>query len=420
MNILVIGAGGREHAIIWALHKSPNTKTIFANPGNAGIDEIATNVSFDYLNKEALQTFCNENAIELVVVGPEAPLVEGVSDLCEAINVPVFGPSKRAAVLEESKEFTKDFCIKYNIPTAAYQSFSQAEPAKAYINECGVPIVVKADGLAAGKGVIIAQTTEEAHQAVDEMLAGKFGEAGNRIVIEECLEGEEISVFALCDGKHAVLFGSAQDHKRVGEGDTGPNTGGMGTYSPAPIMTPELEQIIMEQFIQPTIDGMAQEDRAFKGVLFAGFMITESGPKLLEYNVRFGDPETQSLMVRLESDLPELMLAAANGELAGKTVQLSSQAALCVVLAANGYPGAYQKGTEIKNLSRAESEQVIIFHAGTKKGKQGKILASGGRVLGVTAKAATVKEAQQKAYQAVDTIDWSDGFCRRDIGWRAA
>ena len=419
MNILVIGSGGREHALMWAISKSPKCDTIYAMPGNAGTDKIAKNVSVSPENHDDVIEFCNDKNISLVVIGPEAPLVEGLTDSLEKANIPVFGPSKAAAQLEGSKDFTKKVCDKYNIPTAAYETFTNADAAKEYVKKQGTPIVVKADGLAAGKGVILAQNEQEAFDAIDDILVkNQFGDAGSSIVIEEFLTGEEISVFALVDGNTALYFGSAQDHKAVGEGDKGPNTGGMGTYSPAPVMNGALQKQIMEESIIPTVNGLKKDKMPYKGVLFAGFMLTKNGPVLLEFNVRFGDPETQSLMARLDSDLVELLLASANGDLSGKTVKLKDEAAVCVVMAANGYPASYKKGSIIKNLDAA-GENAIIFHAGTKLDEQGNITANGGRVLGVTATGKNVTEAQNNAYEAVDEIDWPEGFCRRDIGWRA-
>lgn len=421
MNILVIGSGGREHALIWKLSQSPDCDKIFAMPGNGGISKIAENVSVSPSNHDDVIAFCNDNNVEFVMVGPEAPLVEGLVDSLEAANILVFGPSKVAARLEGSKDFTKKACDNYNIPTAAYQTFTDAELAKKYVEEQGAPIVVKADGLAAGKGVILAQNNDEAFAAIDDMLINnQFGEAGSAVVIEELLEGEEISVFAICDGNTALYFGSAQDHKAVGEGDTGPNTGGMGTYSPAPVMNAALQQEIMEKAINPTIEGMKKDGMPYKGVLFAGFMVTDQGAKLLEFNVRFGDPETQVLMARLDEDLLPILISSAKGELKEQSIKLKDQTALCVVMAANGYPGSYQKGTPINNLESLESsDDLVVFHAGTKIDENGQLVANGGRVLGVTSLGSSVTETQAKAYNAVDKIDWKDGFCRRDIGWRA-
>ncbi|MCD6035985.1 MAG: purD [Rickettsiales bacterium] len=420
MKILVIGSGGREHALIWALKKSPKVSHIYAAPGNAGTKDLAQNVFLAIGNHEEVIEFCRKNDVGLVVVGPEAPLVAGIVDDLEKAGIPTVGPSAAAAQLEGSKGFTKAFCDRHNIPTAAYGRFEDAASAKAYVKKQGLPIVVKADGLASGKGVIIAHSEEEAFDAIDTILGGKFGDAGSSLVVEAFLEGEELSFFALVDGERALAFGSAQDHKAVGDGDTGPNTGGMGTYSPAPLVTPELERDIMTRFIEPTVRGMKAEGNPFKGILFAGFMITKNGPELLEYNTRFGDPETQSLMLRLKSDLFELFYALATGNLSGKTVELEPKAALCVVMAANGYPEDYQKGTVIRGLDKAAAKEgVMVFHAGTRTGDNGEYLANGGRVLGIAAIGSTVVEAQKRAYAAVDVIDWKEGFCRRDIGWRA-
>ncbi|NDF11586.1 MAG: phosphoribosylamine--glycine ligase [Proteobacteria bacterium] len=420
MHILLIGSGGREHALAYALKKSKQVGTLFALPGNAGIHSLCTPVDLKDTDAEGIIAFCKKETIGLVVIGPEAPLVAGLADKLEAAGIPVFGPSAKAAQLEGSKKFTKDLCKKYNLPTGAYDSFTDAASAKKYIDaQNSYPTVIKADGLAAGKGVIIAQNKAEAYKAIDEMFGGKFGDAGKLVVIEEFLDGEEASYFALSDGTTAIAFGSAQDHKRVGDGDTGPNTGGMGTYSPAPCVTKAIDEEVMRTIMQPAITAMKKEGMPFKGVLFAGLMLTKKGPKLIEFNARFGDPETQVLMLRLESDLVELMLACAKGNLEGKTVKLSSKAAVCVVMAAKGYPDTYVKNTEIKNIAQADQmEGVKVFHAGTKR-EAGKILAIGGRVLGVTAIGATVAEAQKRAYSAVDAIHWPEGFCRRDIAWRA-
>jgi phosphoribosylamine--glycine ligase len=421
MNILVIGSGGREHAIIWKLKQSPMCDKIYAMPGNGGIGKVAENVAISPADKAAVVKFCKDKDIGFVMVGPEAPLVDGLINTLEEAGIVAFGPYKAAAQLEGSKDFTKKACDNYNIPTAAYETFSDAAKAKEYVAKQGTPIVIKADGLAAGKGVIIAMSKQEADEAIDDILVKKqFGDAGKCVVIEEFLEGEEISAFALCDGNTALYFGSAQDHKRVGDGDTGLNTGGMGTYAPAPVMNDALEAQVMREAILPTVHGMKKDGMPYKGILFAGFMVTKNGPKLLEFNVRFGDPETQVLMTRLDCDLLPLLVAAAKGDLSGCSVKTKPEAALCVVMAAKGYPGEYKSGTVINKLDEAaELPNVNIFHAGTKIGAGGEVLAAGGRVLGVTATGATVKEAQTNAYKAVDVIDWPEGFCRRDIGWRA-
>jgi phosphoribosylamine--glycine ligase len=419
MNVLLIGGGGREHAMAWALSASPLISKLYAAPGNAGIAELATCIALDMADPAAVLAFVREQEIGFVVIGPEAPLVAGLGDVLAAAGVKHFGPSKAAARLEGSKGFTKDLCREAGIPTGAYGRFGDAASAHAYLAEQSVPIVVKADGLAAGKGVVVAETRAEAEAAIDACFAGAFGAAGAEVVIEEFLEGEEASFFALCDGKHALALATAQDHKRVGDGDTGPNTGGMGAYSPAPVMTPDLVQRTMDEIIRPTVAAMAKRGTPFKGVLFAGLMITAEGPKLIEYNVRFGDPETQVLMMRLESDLLAAMLATADGVLDHFDVRWRSDAALTVVLAAKGYPGTPEKGTEIKGLDAAGTVAgVQIFHAGTRREGE-RLLADGGRVLNVTALGASVAEAQARAYEAIAKIDWPGGFCRSDIGWRA-
>lgn len=372
------------------------------------------------MTQDEVVAFCRSEKIELVVIGPEVPLVEGLSDRLRLENILVFGCSQAAAQLEGSKGFTKDLCRKYHIPTADYECFTDVKNASDYIKRKGVPIVVKADGLAAGKGVTVAKSESEALEAVREIFSGKFGSAGASVVIEEFMEGEEASFFALSDGRIVRAFAAAQDHKTVGDGDTGPNTGGMGTYSPTPIFSDAEQAQVMREIIEPTVAAMAKENMPFVGVLFAGLMMTKQGPKLIEYNVRFGDPETQSIMLRLESDLVPLLLACASGKgLADAEICFSKEVALCVVMASKGYPGDYVRGSEIKNLNAASAlSGVEIFHAGTTE-KNGKILATGGRVLGVCATGKTVEDAQKKAYAAVDTIDWTEGFCRRDIGWRA-
>ncbi len=418
-NVLVIGSGGSEHALCWRLKQSPSVEKVFCAPGNGGIAEDVTCVAFK--TPEEIIEFCKKNAIGLVVIGPEQPLVEGLADKLAAAGIAAFGPSARAAQLEGSKGFMKNICKKYGIPTAAYGYFTDAASAKKFLAGQACPIVVKADGLAAGKGVIIAQDKREAEAAIDDMFTGKIGDSGKSVVIEEFLEGEEVSFFALCDGETAVEFGYAQDHKRAYDGDQGPNTGGMGAYSPAPVMTDALRKTVMQGIIVPTVEAMKKEGCPFKGVLFAGLMLTQQGPKLLEYNARFGDPETQALMMRFDGDLYQVLLACSTKADAGtdETCPFSPQAAVCVVMAAKGYPGTYDKGSVIKGLDKAGAiDGVKIFHAGTEKRGQD-IVATGGRVLGVTALGATIAEAREKAYQAVDAIDWPEGFCRRDIGWRA-
>ena len=422
MRILVVGGGGREHALCWAIAASPLCDRLYCAPGNAGIAREATCVPIGAEDVDALVAFAREEAIDFVVVGPEAPLVLGLADRLSEAGIKVFGPSAKAAELEGSKGFMKDLCAKYGIPSAAYGRFTDADAAKAYLRAQGAPIVVKADGLAAGKGVTVAETLAEAEGAVDAaLIEGAFGDAGAEVVIEECLVGEEASVFALVDGKTTLMLASAQDHKQVGDGDTGPNTGGMGAYSPAPIVTEDLARRVMDEILQPTVHAMREEGRPYKGVLYGGLMITADGPKLLEYNVRFGDPECQVLMTRLKSDLLPALIATSDGLLECFDLRWYDETALVVVLAAKGYPGGYQKGTVIRGIEAAESDQaVVVFHAGTKTGEDGALLANGGRVLGVTALGATAAEAQRHAYAAVDRIDWPEGFCRRDIGWRAA
>ena len=410
MNVLLLGSGGREHAIAIALGKSPLLNQLFVAPGNPGMARLARVAPLDLDDHAAIAAFCKANLIDLVVVGPEAPLVAGIVDDLAAADVKAFGPSKAAAQLEGSKGFSKDFCARFNIPTAAYARFDDAMSAKTYVREKGAPIVIKADGLAAGKGVVVAMSLDEAEAAIDMMFAGRFGAAGASIVIEEFLEGEEASFFALCDGARAMSFASAQDHKRVGEGDRGPNTGGMGAYSPAPVIDDEMSLRVMREIVEPTLKGMAAMGMAFKGVLFAGVMIGEAGPKLIEFNVRFGDPETQAMLPRLEEDLLALMLACVEGRLPERPARLSKLTALSVVLAARGYPDAPRKGGEIKNLQRAEAMPfVAITHAGTRL-EAARLLADGGQVLNVTGLGANITEAQARAYAAIDAIDWPDGF----------
>ncbi len=418
MNILLVGSGGREHAIAHALVKSPRLTRLFVAPGNPGTARVGLNVALDAADHDAVIRFCREEQIALVIVGPEQPLIGGLVDALEAYDILAFGPTQAAARLEGSKGFTKDLCRDYDIPTARYARFSALEPALRYLRENGAPIVVKADGLAAGKGVVVAQTLDEAEQAVQAMFAGAFGQSGAEVVIEECLEGEEASFFAICDGVRALPFATAQDHKRVGDGDTGPNTGGMGAYSPASVVTPDIEARIMNDIIAPTMRAMRDRGAPFKGVLYAGLMLTKEGPKLIEYNCRFGDPEAQVILPRLEDDLLELMLASARGALPLERPRFSPRAALTVVLAAKNYPGTPITGSEIRNVTSAEAiEGVTITHAGTREA-DGRLLAAGGRVLNVTALGESVAEAQARAYAAVDLIDWPGGFCRRDIGWR--
>ena len=418
MNILLIGSGGREHALAWKLAQSPSLEKFYATPGNPGIAQHAEPVTLDIADHDAVVRFCQSKRIDLVVVGPEAPLVDGLGNSLRAADIAVFGPDKAAAQLEGSKGFTKDLCSRANIPTAGYVRTTSAADALKALDGFSIPVVIKADGLAAGKGVIIAETRAEAEAAITDMFDGSFGTAGAEVVIEEFLTGEEASFFAITDGKSVVPFGSAQDHKRVGEGDTGPNTGGMGAYSPAPVLTPALQQQVMEQIIQPTVDTLAAEGTPYSGVLFAGLMLTETGPQLIEYNARFGDPECQVLMMRLESDLAKLLMRTAKGDLAQTSAPVfAPDTALTVVMAANGYPGTPEKGGKIQNLARAEREGAKIFHAGTAE-VDGTLVASGGRVLNVTALGDSATEAQAKAYAAVDQVDFESGFCRRDIGWR--
>ncbi len=420
MDILVIGSGGREHALCWRLKQSASCGQVHCAPGNPGIAQMATCHEVGAEDIDGLVKLAQAIKPDLVVVGPEAPLVAGVADRMRAAGFATFGPGAQAAQLEGSKAFLKDFFARHDIPTAQYKNFTDADAACAYIDAMGAPIVVKTSGLAAGKGVTVAMTTDEAKQAAREMLSGAlFGDAGLEIVIEEFLDGEEISYFAICSGRDFVPLGSAQDHKRVGDGDTGPNTGGMGAYSPARLMTPALEQQIIERCIKPTLKGMADEGNPFHGVLFAGVMVSGGQARLLEYNVRFGDPECQTLMLRLEGDFAQMLMDAAKGQLKAQEFSMRDDVAVCVVMAAKGYPGAYAKGGVIAGFEKAEADGAIVFHAGTKADAQGRVVANGGRVLGVSAKGASVGAARDAAYKAVDAIEWADGFCRRDIGWRA-
>jgi phosphoribosylamine--glycine ligase len=419
MNILLLGSGGREHALAWKLAQSSLCDRLYAAPGNPGIAEHAELVPLDAADHGAVVAFCEAQRIGLVVIGPEAPLVDGLADTLRAAAFPVFGPSRAAAQLEGSKGFTKDLCARAGIPTAGYVRVTSEAEALSALERFGIPVVIKADGLAAGKGVTVAMTRGEADEAIRDIFAGRFGEAGAEAVIEEFLEGEEASFFALTDGSTILPFGSAQDHKRVGEGDTGPNTGGMGAYSPAPVLTPMLEGEAMARIVAPTVQAMADEGMPYSGVLYAGLMLTRNGPKLIEYNARFGDPECQVLMMRLDSDLGEVLLACAENRLgACQPPRFSAETALTVVMAAEGYPGTPKKGGRIDGIGAAEAGGAKVFHAGTAVDGDGALTVNGGRVLNVTARGSTVGEAQARAYAAVDAIVFPDGFCRRDIGWR--
>ncbi len=419
MNILLLGSGGREHALAWKIAASPLVTKLWCAPGNAGIAREAECVALDISDHAAVIDFCKCNMVDLVVVGPETPLAAGIVDDLASAGIRAFGPSKQAAQLEASKGFTKALCSEFGIPTGAYGRFANAADALAYVRAKGVPIVVKADGLAAGKGVVVAKTLHEAEQVTAKMFEGAFGTAGTEIVIEEFLTGREISFFALSDGDNAMPLASAQDHKRAFDHDEGPNTGGMGAYSPTPLVTPEIHDQIMARIILPTVAGMKARGTPFRGVLYAGIMLTPDGPKLFEYNVRFGDPECQVLMLRMMSDIVPAFLACCDGQLKNFDVRWFSEAALTVVMAAKGYPGDYAKGTRIEGLDdAARVEGAEILHAGT-IAKDGHILANGGRVLNICATGKTVTEAQQRVYQAVDRIRWPEGFCRRDIGWQA-
>lgn len=419
MNILILGSGGREHALTWAVKQNPKCDRLIVAPGNAGIAQIAECADLDIENGGAVAAFAEENAIDFVIIGPEAPLAKGVSDRLREAGLLVFGPSEEAARLEASKFFTKEICAAANAPTAGYGHFTDAEAAKAYIRANGAPIVVKADGLAAGKGVIVAMEEQEALDAIDDMFGGAFGGAGAEVVIEEFMDGEEASLFVLVDGEEVLSIGTAQDHKRVGEGDTGPNTGGMGAYSPAPVLSAEIERKAMDEIVKPTMSEMAKRGTPFQGILYAGLMIKDGQPRLVEYNVRFGDPECQVLMLRLGAQAFDLIHAAAEGRLSDAQVNWADDHAVTVVMAANGYPGAYEKGSEIKGLEGLPNDSMnVVFHAGTKTA-DGKTLATGGRVLNVTARGETLQDARDRAYEMVEAIDWPGGFYRRDIGWRA-
>lgn len=421
MNVLVVGSGGREHALIWALSQSPLNPTLYCAPGNAGISSLAQCLPIAVDQIESLVKACQEHHIDFVVIGPEVPLSLGLADQLRKANITCFGPSQAAAEIESSKGFMKDLAAAAGVPTAEYKRFTNAKEAHAYVKTKGAPIVIKADGLAAGKGVTVAQTVEEALHAIDDaMVRDIFGSSGHSLVIEEFMTGEEASFFAICDGRTAIPFAAAQDHKAVFDGDKGPNTGGMGAYSPTPVIDTAMQEHIMREIINPTVKTMHDMGRPFTGVLFAGLMITSTGPKLIEFNARFGDPETEAMLPLLKSDLLALLHAASTGKLAGMDIEWHKGASLSVIMAAQGYPGEYQKNTVIRHLERAAAiPGVLIFHAGTNRHANGDIQATGGRVLAITATAPTIREAQALAYKAVDQIAWPEGFCRRDIGWRA-
>ncbi len=419
MNILVLGSGGREHSLVWAISQNPKCDKIYAAPGNTGMENLATCVDLDAENGDTISAFCNAHDIGFVVIGPEAPLAAGTADMLRAKGILTFGPSAAAARLESSKSFTKEICDACAAPTASYYTTGSKDDAMAYIREQGAPIVIKADGLAAGKGVVVAMTLQEAEAAIEDMFGGAFGDAGAEVVIEEFMEGEEASFFILTDGVNALPVGTAQDHKRAYDGDTGPNTGGMGAYSPAPIMTDDVQTRAMDTIIKPTIAEMAKRGTPYEGVLYAGFMIKDGIPRLVEYNVRFGDPECQVLMMRLGAQVLDLLLATAEKRLDQIDVHWAEDHALTVVMAANGYPGSYEKGTAIRGVEMLpQSVDLMTFHAGTKEA-DGVLTANGGRVLNVTARGGSLKDARDSAYEALDKIDWPDGFFRKDIGWRA-
>ena len=421
MKLLVVGSGGREHALVWKLSQSPELTKLYAAPGSAAIGELAQCEPISVSDLDGLVAFAKRESIDLVIVGPENPLCDGLADMLRAEGIAVFGPSRAAAMLETSKAFAKDFYARHNVPTARYGIFTDAVEAKAFLDEFTPPYVLKADGLAAGKGVVIPETREAAEAEIDEFLSGKFGDASKTLVIEEFMRGEEVSIFALCDGETVKFCGAAQDHKRVGEGDTGLNTGGMGAYSPAPVATPEVIEQAMKTIIEPVAKGLASEDAPFKGVLFAGLMITEEGPKTVEFNIRFGDPECQVLMMRLADDLLPYLMACATGTLGEiPEIRWTDAPAITVVMAAKGYPGAYEKGSIIGGVEAANAmDGVVVFEAGTARNEAGERTANGGRVLNVTASGESLHYAADRAYAAIDAIDWPQGFCRRDIGWRA-
>ncbi|SEL28036.1 phosphoribosylamine--glycine ligase [Jannaschia helgolandensis] len=417
MNILILGSGGREHALAWAVLQNPKCDRLIVAPGNAGIAQIAECAALDILDGSAVATFADEESVDFVIVGPEAPLAAGVSDALTAAGIAVFGPSAAAAKLEASKAFTKEICAAVNAPTAAYGRFDDLEAARAYLADQPLPIVIKADGLAAGKGVTVAATIEEAEGALTDIFGGVHGKAD--VVIEAFLRGEEASFFCLVDGETVLPFGTAQDHKRVGDGDTGPNTGGMGAYSPAPVMTPQVEARALDEIVRPTMIEMVRRGTPMRGVLFVGLMIEDGAPSLVEYNVRFGDPECQCLMMRLGGQVLDLLLACAEGRLDGAQVHWADDHAICIVMAAQGYPGAYAKGTAIGGLDALPADsRNMVFHAGTALA-DGRMVANGGRVLGVTTRGDDLSDARDRAYAVVDAVDWPEGFCRRDIGWRA-
>ncbi len=417
MKILVIGSGGREHAMVSKLLTSPSCESVVCAPGNAGIAEIVECV--DIFAHTDIVNYCKKNEIDLVVVGPEEPLVMGLADRLRDENIAVFGPSEAGAQLEASKDFTKKLCDTYGIPTARYATFDTLDAAKAYVNQHGAPIVIKADGLAAGKGVTVATSVAQAINALEDCFGGAFGKAGARVVIEECMEGEEVSFFALCDGETAVSFASAQDHKRAFDNDMGPNTGGMGSFSPSPLVTAEMEETIMRTIITPTMVGLKKECIRYVGVLFAGLMLTKDGPKLIEYNCRFGDPETQSILARFDGDLAALMMSCARGAVDLKQLRFNNDAVVCVVMASRGYPGEYVKNTPINLGDSVSIGSVAIYHAGTAKAGD-QLLSRGGRVLNVVARGGSIRQARYRAYEAIDLIDWPDGFCRRDIAAKVA
>ena len=417
MRVMVIGSGGREHALAWKIAQSPVVEALFVAPGNGGTEGLATNVAVDITDHAAVIAAARDNQVDFVVVGPDAQVVAGLGDDVRAAGITCFCPSKAAGQLEGSKSFTKALCDEFDIPTAAYGRFEDEASALAYLYTQGAPIVIKADGLAAGKGVTVAMSVEEAEEAIIDCFSGAFGASGAAVVIEEFMEGEEVSLFVLSDGEAILPLTTAQDHKRAFDGDKGPNTGGMGAYSPAPVMSQDIYDETMARIIEPTVRGMAQRGTPYAGVLYAGLMLTEDGPRLVEYNARFGDPETQVMMMRMQSDIVPLLHAVATGTLAGHDVTWKNDFALTVIMATNGYPGEYGKGSEIRGADGLDSDTLTVFHAGTKRdGKR--LLASGGRVLNITALGASVREAQERAYNGVDAIDWPEGFCRRDIGWR--